>query len=146
MLSHGFSSPCIQGNLQLITQVNEIGENLGGHGSKLQIPAKTMLQVISLPSHVRCICERQSAGILKRNKEAEQREADLLLQNKFIDLRFCLGIRIMGKVESNEDASNQKKRVKRNHGSTKFFVFVDYVFLFVFFCFLCYILFKMVGI
>ncbi|KAI4319806.1 hypothetical protein MLD38_033361 [Melastoma candidum] len=32
---------------------------------------------------------------------------------------------------------------KRGHGSTAFFVFVDYLFLFVFFGFLCFILFKM---
>ncbi|CAN4103350.1 unnamed protein product [Withania somnifera] len=54
----------------------------------------------------------------------------------------------MAKVESNGDATKQqtKKGVNRNHGFTKFFVFVDYLFLFVFFCFLCYILFKIVGI
>uniref|UniRef100_M1BKG4 Uncharacterized protein n=1 Tax=Solanum tuberosum TaxID=4113 RepID=M1BKG4_SOLTU len=53
----------------------------------------------------------------------------------------------MAKVELNGDDSKQtKKVVNRNHGSTKFFVFIDYLFLFVFFCFLCYILFKIAGL
>ncbi|XAR68034.1 hypothetical protein NMG60_11003025 [Bertholletia excelsa] len=45
-----------------------------------------------------------------------------------------------------EPSSQQKKKVKRNHGSTKFFEFVDYLFLLIFFGFLCFIIFKMVGI
>ncbi|CAN4104925.1 unnamed protein product [Withania somnifera] len=54
----------------------------------------------------------------------------------------------MATVDSHGEATKHqtKKVVNRNHGSTKFFVFVDYLFLFVFFCFLCYILFKIIGI
>ncbi|ONK58010.1 uncharacterized protein A4U43_C09F6910 [Asparagus officinalis] len=46
-------------------------------------------------------------------------------------------------MDANE---KQKKKGQRNpnpnrrHGSTKFFVMVDYLFLFIFFCFLCYLL------
>ncbi|KAB1210041.1 hypothetical protein CJ030_MR6G019427 [Morella rubra] len=42
-------------------------------------------------------------------------------------------------------AHNRNKYKNRNHGSTKFFVFVDYLFLFIFFGFLCFILFQMLA-
>ncbi|KAL6140007.1 hypothetical protein ACLB2K_058308 [Fragaria x ananassa] len=42
----------------------------------------------------------------------------------------------------NQIAYNKKKQNKRNHGSTEFFVFVDYLFLAIFFAFLCFIAFK----
>lgn len=47
----------------------------------------------------------------------------------------------MAKLELIEEHSKKK----RNHGSTTFFVFVDYLFLLIFFAFLCFILFKMVA-
>ncbi|CAN0914945.1 hypothetical protein LINGRAHAP2_LOCUS28842 [Linum grandiflorum] len=40
---------------------------------------------------------------------------------------------------------DKKDKKKRNHGSTKFFVFVDYLFLCIFLAFLSYIIFKIVG-
>lgn len=47
--------------------------------------------------------------------------------------------------ESKETNMNMvKKNKRRNHGSTDFFVFVDYLFLSIFFGFLCFIIFKMV--
>uniref|UniRef100_A0A7N0T8J9 Uncharacterized protein n=1 Tax=Kalanchoe fedtschenkoi TaxID=63787 RepID=A0A7N0T8J9_KALFE len=54
----------------------------------------------------------------------------------------------MAKIEEYEEEDKNKKKqgVKRNHGSTKFFVFVDYLFLFIFIGFLSFIVFKMVGI
>lgn len=57
----------------------------------------------------------------------------------------------MAKIEAYEEdepakqtttTNKKKKTIKRNHGSTKFFVFVDYLFLLIFFGFLCFILFK----
>ncbi|KAL6553541.1 hypothetical protein OROGR_007383 [Orobanche gracilis] len=39
----------------------------------------------------------------------------------------------------------KKPAAKKNRGSPAFFVFVDYLFLGIFFCFLCFILFKLVG-
>lgn len=61
----------------------------------------------------------------------------------------------MAKLESLDDAepnqtnnnlnyNNDKK--KRNHGSTKFFVFVDYLFLCIFLAFLIFIVFKIFGL
>ncbi|CAB4304873.1 unnamed protein product [Prunus armeniaca] len=54
----------------------------------------------------------------------------------------------MAKVEEVHQDSNGnnivKQKKKRNHGSTEFFVFVDYVFLSIFFAFLCFIIFKIV--
>ncbi|KAF7805909.1 Peroxisomal membrane protein 2 [Senna tora] len=50
----------------------------------------------------------------------------------------------MAKIEE-LDESKSKTR-KRNHGSTKFFVFVDYLFLLIFLAFLCFIIFKMISI
>ncbi|KAL0537048.1 hypothetical protein IC582_026016 [Cucumis melo] len=56
----------------------------------------------------------------------------------------------MAKLESLDgvakDNNVSTKKQKRNHGSTSFFVFVDYLFLFIFFGFLCFILFKMFGV
>ncbi|CAN1844234.1 Peroxisomal membrane protein 2 [Linum perenne] len=43
------------------------------------------------------------------------------------------------------DKKNKKKTTKRNHGSTKFFVLVDYLFFFIFLAFLSFIIFKIVG-
>ncbi|KAL6143758.1 hypothetical protein ACLB2K_054453 [Fragaria x ananassa] len=42
--------------------------------------------------------------------------------------------------------ANKKKQNKRNHGSTEFFVFVDYLFLAIFFAFLCFIAFKILFV
>ncbi|CAJ1978960.1 unnamed protein product [Sphenostylis stenocarpa] len=47
----------------------------------------------------------------------------------------------MAKLEE-IDNSEAKIKKKRNHGSTRFFVFVDYLFLFIFLGFLCFIIFK----
>jgi hypothetical protein len=44
-------------------------------------------------------------------------------------------------------ATNKKNKYKkRNHGSTNLFVVVDYLFLLIFFGFLCFILCEIVGI
>lgn len=51
----------------------------------------------------------------------------------------------MSKIEEHEPVTKKKAAVKKNHGSTAFFVFVDYVFLAIFFLFLAFILYKMVG-
>ena len=48
----------------------------------------------------------------------------------------------MAKLEEVDDSTGKNKR---NHGSTKFFVFVDYLFLLIFLGFLCFIIFKMFG-
>ncbi|KAK7342226.1 hypothetical protein VNO80_25170 [Phaseolus coccineus] len=47
----------------------------------------------------------------------------------------------MAKLEE-MDNSVAKIKKKRNHGSTRFFVFVDYLFLLIFLGFLCFIIFK----
>uniref|UniRef100_A0A2P2P083 Uncharacterized protein n=1 Tax=Rhizophora mucronata TaxID=61149 RepID=A0A2P2P083_RHIMU len=55
----------------------------------------------------------------------------------------------MAKLELLDNEPKQQKtedKKKRNHGSTKFFVFVDYLFLCIFLGFLCFILFKIVGV
>ncbi|RZS20291.1 hypothetical protein BHM03_00052800, partial [Ensete ventricosum] len=41
-----------------------------------------------------------------------------------------------------EERSKRREPLKRRHGSTAFFMAVDYLFLLVFFCFLCYFLHK----
>ncbi|ESW04644.1 hypothetical protein PHAVU_011G113100 [Phaseolus vulgaris] len=51
----------------------------------------------------------------------------------------------MAKLEE-MDNSVAKIKKKRNHGSTRFFVFVDYLFLFIFLGFLCFIIFKIMNI
>ncbi|KAE9593024.1 hypothetical protein Lalb_Chr19g0135371 [Lupinus albus] len=50
----------------------------------------------------------------------------------------------MAKVEDMDDSAAKIK--KRNHGSSTFFVFVDYLFLFIFLAFLCFIIFKIISI
>ncbi|KAJ1410703.1 hypothetical protein SESBI_21725 [Sesbania bispinosa] len=52
----------------------------------------------------------------------------------------------MAKIEELDDESVAKMRRKRNHGSTKVFVFVDYLFILIFFGFLCFIIFKFLGL
>ncbi|OIW12083.1 hypothetical protein TanjilG_15323 [Lupinus angustifolius] len=47
----------------------------------------------------------------------------------------------MAKIEE-LDESSAKRRPKMNHGSSRFFVFVDYLFLLLFIGFLCFIVFK----
>ncbi|PON84636.1 hypothetical protein TorRG33x02_195750 [Trema orientale] len=42
------------------------------------------------------------------------------------------------------EPNNKKQKLKRNHGSTKLFVFVDYLFLLIFFGFLFFVLFKII--
>lgn len=49
-------------------------------------------------------------------------------------------------VPRQQQQKKKPKNVMRNHGSTKFFVLLDYLFLLIFFGFLCFIVFKMVGI
>ncbi|KAK4577502.1 hypothetical protein RGQ29_027854 [Quercus rubra] len=49
-------------------------------------------------------------------------------------------------LNNNNNNNNNKKYKKRNHGSTKFFVFIDYLFLSIFVGFLCFILFKILGL
>ena len=49
-------------------------------------------------------------------------------------------------ANTNTNTVNNKKYKKRNHGSTKFFVFIDYLFLSIFVGFLCFILFKILGL
>ncbi|EXB62271.1 hypothetical protein L484_022159 [Morus notabilis] len=53
----------------------------------------------------------------------------------------------MAKLEplDQEPDHDDKEKPKRNHGSTKFFVFVDYLFLLIFLAFLFYVLFKFVA-
>lgn len=51
----------------------------------------------------------------------------------------------MATLEPQEEESSKIKKTKRNHGSTKFFVFVDYLLLSIFFGFLIFILSQMVG-
>ncbi|AES87923.1 hypothetical protein MtrunA17_Chr4g0022221 [Medicago truncatula] len=46
--------------------------------------------------------------------------------------------------EMDESVAESKK--KRNHGSTRLFVFIAYLFLLIFVDFLCFIIFKIVGI
>ncbi|XLU93579.1 hypothetical protein S245_007931 [Arachis hypogaea] len=50
----------------------------------------------------------------------------------------------MAKLKENDDPRIKKNN--RNHGSTGFFVFVDYLFIFIFICFLCFIIYKFIGI
>ncbi|CAK7349880.1 unnamed protein product [Dovyalis caffra] len=66
-----------------------------------------------------------------------------------------IGIRTrMAKLESlDDDEPNQSNGInynndkkKRNHGSTKFFVFVDYLFFCIFLAFLSFIVFKIIGL
>lgn len=54
----------------------------------------------------------------------------------------------MAKLEpvDQEPDHDHKEKPKRNHGSAKFFVFVDYLFLLIFFGFLFYVLFKVVNL
>ncbi|KAG5020934.1 hypothetical protein AAZX31_06G277300 [Glycine max] len=51
----------------------------------------------------------------------------------------------MAKLEEIDNSVSKTKK-KRNHGSTGFFVFVDYLYLLIFLGFLCFIIFKIVGI
>ncbi|KAB2035654.1 hypothetical protein ERO13_A04G105100v2 [Gossypium hirsutum] len=49
----------------------------------------------------------------------------------------------MAQLEEIDESKNKNnKQQKRNHGSTMFFVMVDYLFLLIFFGFLVFILFK----
>ncbi|KAJ7981422.1 Peroxisomal membrane protein 2 [Quillaja saponaria] len=57
-----------------------------------------------------------------------------------------LKFQTMAKLEEMNEPIDRTKKKKRNHGSTWFFVFVDYLFLFIFLGFLCFILFKLVGV
>ncbi|KAE9588544.1 hypothetical protein Lal_00003289 [Lupinus albus] len=51
----------------------------------------------------------------------------------------------MAKIEE-LDESAAKMRPKKNHQPSTFFVFVDYIFLFLFLGFLCFIIFKILGV
>ncbi|KHN04273.1 hypothetical protein glysoja_037953 [Glycine soja] len=51
----------------------------------------------------------------------------------------------MAKIEELND-SVAKSKNKRNHGSTMFFVIVDYLFILIFLGFLCFIVFKILSI
>jgi len=58
---------------------------------------------------------------------------------------FTILCSAMAKIEElNESVA--KSRTKRNHGSTRFFIFVDYLFILIFLGFLCFIFFKILGI
>ncbi|PIM99370.1 hypothetical protein CDL12_28137 [Handroanthus impetiginosus] len=46
---------------------------------------------------------------------------------------------------TSKQQTKKKTTIKKNHGSPPFFVFIDYLFLGIFFCFLGFILFKLVG-
>lgn len=49
-------------------------------------------------------------------------------------------------IDKEEEEKKKKMKMKnRNHGSTNLFVFVDYLFLCIFFCFVCFFLFKILG-
>lgn len=50
----------------------------------------------------------------------------------------------MAKLEELDESKSKPK--KKNHGSIRFFVFVDYLFLLIFLAFLLFIIFKLVGI
>lgn len=92
-------------------------------------------------SHMWCTWKRQSAAFSfpfcghDHHFSTERGICDLELDST------------MAKIEAYEEepakqTTTKKKNTKRNHGSTKFFVFVDYLFLLIFFGFLCFILFK----
>ncbi|OIW13365.1 hypothetical protein TanjilG_16474 [Lupinus angustifolius] len=51
----------------------------------------------------------------------------------------------MAKIEE-LDESAAKLRPKKNHQPSRFFVFVDYIFLFLFIVFLSFIVFKILGV
>ncbi|CAL0323651.1 unnamed protein product [Lupinus luteus] len=51
----------------------------------------------------------------------------------------------MAKIEE-FDESAAKLRPKKNHQPSRFFVFVDYIFLLLFIAFLCFIIFKILGV
>lgn len=51
----------------------------------------------------------------------------------------------MVKIEELDESVSTMKR-KSNHGSTGFFVFVDYLFLLIFLGFLCFIIFEILGV
>ncbi|ESW21871.1 hypothetical protein PHAVU_005G106300 [Phaseolus vulgaris] len=46
--------------------------------------------------------------------------------------------------ELNESVA--KSKTKRNHGSTRFFIFVDCLFILIFLGFLCFVVFKILDI
>jgi hypothetical protein len=52
----------------------------------------------------------------------------------------------MVKIEELNESALTKANRKRNHGSTEFFVFVDYFFIFMFLGFLCFIIFEILGV
>jgi hypothetical protein len=52
----------------------------------------------------------------------------------------------MVKIEELNESAVTKINRKRNHGSTEFFVFVDYFFIFMFLGFLCFIIFEILGV
>ncbi|KAL5082168.1 hypothetical protein RYX36_010589 [Vicia faba] len=51
----------------------------------------------------------------------------------------------MVKIEELNEPVAKTNR-KRNHGSTSFFVFVDYFFILMFLAFLCFIIFEIIGV
>ncbi|OIW06031.1 hypothetical protein TanjilG_11718 [Lupinus angustifolius] len=53
---------------------------------------------------------------------------------------------MMGRMAKLEDIDDSAAKMKRNHGSSTFFVFVDYLFLFIFLAFLCFIIFKIISV
>lgn len=68
--------------------------------------------------------------------------------HKLISAQFVRGT--MARIEPIDEEEEEKKKMKmkmknRNHGSTKLFVFVDYLFICIFFCFVCFIIFKILG-
>lgn len=53
---------------------------------------------------------------------------------------------VAGPTQTNNNVNYNNDKKKRNHGSTKFFVFVDYLFLCIFLVFLGFIVFKIAGL
>ncbi|KAE9586251.1 hypothetical protein Lalb_Chr24g0399851 [Lupinus albus] len=51
----------------------------------------------------------------------------------------------MAKIEELHESAS-KRRPKMNHGPSRFFVFIDYLFLLLFIGFLCFILFKFLSV
>ncbi|RHN75696.1 hypothetical protein MtrunA17_Chr2g0324041 [Medicago truncatula] len=52
----------------------------------------------------------------------------------------------MVKIEEINESVVTKTSRKRNHGSTRFFVFLDYFFIFMFLGFLCFIVFQILSL
>lgn len=83
--------------------------------------------------------KRKAKNEKRKRKEQNSRSQILVGWSPSIDR--------MAKLELIDEPKDNKSKnsIKRNHGSTKCFVFVDYFFLFMFLVFLCYIILKIAG-